>query len=168
MLNLWTWLLHPWGLASLKEEAAVSCPAPRAMTDCWIFKNNLPLERKVITYSFQATFGREKNTQVDEQGSPKNKNKKKVHQKDSLIKCMCSIDPGQKWFCPGKLHLYLNIVFSNRTVFSAQHHRERQSVSWMFNNIPYGFLLLKSHFTGMTPLREMCRVTWGNRWTNTT
>lgn len=163
-------LLHPWGLASLKEEAAVSYPAPSAIIDCWVFKNNLRLENKVITQNFQATFGRgKKKKKVVEQASPKNNlKKKKVHQKDSLIKCICSTDPGQKWFCSGKLHLYVNIVFSNRTVFSAQHHWERQTVCWMFNNMPYGFLLLKSHFTGMAPLREVCRVTWGNRWTNTT
>lgn len=66
--------------------------------------------------------------QASEQNLPKGE-KKNVLQKDSLIKCMCSIDPGEKLFCSGKLHLYLNIIFSNRIVFSAEHHGGRQTVS---------------------------------------
>lgn len=118
--NLWT-LLHPRGVASLREEVAVSRPEPSQIIDCWIFKNK-------FTFGAQGNYTKligniwKKKKKADEQGFHKNK---KVWQKDCLIKCTCSVDPGEKWFCSGKLHLYLNIVSSNRILFSAQHHRGR-------------------------------------------
>lgn len=75
-------------------------------------------------------------------------------QRDSFLKRARSLDPGERWFCSGKLHLYLNLLFSDSVVFIAPHPWVTQTVSWKFNNIPNGFLLLKFHFPGIAPRRE--------------
>lgn len=166
MLNLWKWL-HPWRFASLQEQATVKWAVPNpTKLSIAEFSGTIHLWSPRLLHEFPIQQ-LEEITQANEQG-PQEKKKKKALQKDSLVKCRHSVDPGEKLFCSGKWHLYLNIIFSNRIVFSAWHHWDRKTVYWLFNNVPNGFLLLKSHFTGIAPLREIHRRMLGNQWTNTT